>query len=157
MSTLKNKPINRHEYLKPLSREHHFGLLLTFKIREGIKRGVEFKRIKRYTDWFWENFMIAHFEFEEKYVFPILGEKHESVVRALSDHRKIKRLFNDSENIEKSISLLEEEVDHHIRFEERVLFNEVQEVAEKEELEGIIRAHNNINMKESYDDPFWEK
>lgn len=44
------KPIKRHTALKPLSREHHHGLLLSWKIREGLKRNIEIPRIKKYID-----------------------------------------------------------------------------------------------------------
>ncbi len=42
-----SKPIKRSVALKPLSREHHHGLLLSWKIREGFNRNVEIERIKR--------------------------------------------------------------------------------------------------------------
>ncbi|WP_241739476.1 hypothetical protein [Aestuariibaculum marinum] len=32
------KPLKRHKALQPLSREHHYGLLLTWKIRTGFKK-----------------------------------------------------------------------------------------------------------------------
>ena len=35
-------PIKRSEYLKPLSRDHHQGLLLCWKIRTGLKKGIVF-------------------------------------------------------------------------------------------------------------------
>ena len=44
-----NKPIRRNENLKWLSREHHFALLATWKINQGIKKGIDNDRIKKYT------------------------------------------------------------------------------------------------------------
>ena len=41
-------PIKRSEFLKPISREHHHGLLLCWKIRAGLKKGIEPERIKLY-------------------------------------------------------------------------------------------------------------
>ena len=35
--TGKKTPIKRHDALKHFSRDHHFGLLLVWKIREGVK------------------------------------------------------------------------------------------------------------------------
>jgi len=34
-------PIKRHNSLQPLSRDHHDGLLLKWKINKGISKGVE--------------------------------------------------------------------------------------------------------------------
>ncbi len=71
-----SQPIKRHPSLQSLSREHHYGLLLSWKIREGFKREVPPERIKKYTNWFWENHLAPHFQFEESYIFPILGNQH---------------------------------------------------------------------------------
>jgi len=42
-----SNPIKRNEALKPLSRDHHHGLLLCWKIRQGIKLNIEPERIKK--------------------------------------------------------------------------------------------------------------
>lgn len=41
-----SKSIKRTKALQPLSRDHHHGLLLCWKIRQGIKLNVEPERIK---------------------------------------------------------------------------------------------------------------
>src|SRR5690606_6698271 len=127
-------PIKRNEALKPLSRDHHHGLLLCWKIRQGVKLNVEPERIKKYLDWFWMSYLKPHFEIEEQYVFPVLGNENELVKKALAEHRRLKRLFENVDDLQKSISLIEEELEKHIRFEERVLFNEIQSVAKSEQL-----------------------
>ena len=66
MST--KKPIKRNEFLKAISREHHHGLLLSWKIRAGIKKEVEPFRIKKYLDWFYTEHLLPHFEIEEKHI-----------------------------------------------------------------------------------------
>ena len=111
-----------------VSRDHHHGLLLCWKIRTGFSKGVDLERIKRYTDWFFNTHLVPHFNLEEKYIFPILGEKHELVKRALTEHRRLIRLFTNTHSISKSLSLIEEELEQHIRFEERILFNEIQKI-----------------------------
>jgi hemerythrin-like domain-containing protein len=94
---------------------------------------------------------------EEDYIFPILDAGHPFIVRVLKEHRRLERLFHDQENIQNSLSLLEEDLEAHIRFEERVLFTEIQKVATKEELEEIKKIHFDSGSKEDYPDPFWEK
>ena len=147
-------PIKRHKSLQPVRREHHHGLLLSWKIREGFKRHVAVGRIKKYTDWFWEEHLNAHFEFEEKYLFPVLGKDHILIKRALREHRRLKRLFNATDNIERNLSLIEDELASHIRFEERELFQELQAVASTEILKDIEEAHSK-NIIEEWTDEFW--
>jgi len=150
----KPKPIKRIEELQPLSREHHFGLLLCWKIRTGIKKNIDFERIKKYIDWFWENHLIQHFETEEKYIFPILGNNHPFVKQAKLEHWQLKKLFKDITEPEKSIILIEKKLEKHIRFEERVLFNEIQKIAFSYELEIISKNHSS-EFKENWHDNFW--
>jgi hypothetical protein len=142
--------------LQPLSREHHHSLLLCWKIRTGLKKGVELNRIKRYADWFFDTCVIPHFEAEEKFIFPILGPDHQLVNKALSQHRRLSRLFVNSEEVEKSLSLIEEELEQHIRFEERVLFNEIQKAASTEQLELFNKHHAETKFQENTEDEFWK-
>ncbi|WP_339649461.1 hemerythrin domain-containing protein [uncultured Salegentibacter sp.] len=151
------KPIKRHEALKPLSREHHHGLLLCWKIRQGVKKEVEVARIKAYTEWFKIHYLDPHFEAEEEHIFPVLGNEHELVKRALKEHRRLKRLFSQDTEVEIALNNIEEELDSHIRFEERVLFNEIQEVASAEQLADIEKHHNGIQFSDDdWQDHFWE-
>jgi iron-sulfur cluster repair protein YtfE (RIC family) len=151
-----DKPIKRSEFLKPLSREHHHGLLFCWKIRAGIKKNVEVSRIKKYADWFYENYLIPHFEVEEKYVFPILGNENEFIKKAVSEHRSLKRLFESTTEFQKNIGLISEELIDHIRFEERILFGEIQKIATAEQLLSIEFNHSDEKFVDNLTDPFWE-
>jgi hypothetical protein len=148
--------MKRIEELKPFSREHHHSLLLSWKIRAGFSKGVEVERIKKYTDWFFPKYIESHFREEEAYIFPILGEENPMVKKALSQHRRLEKLFKDSKNPEKSLSLAEEELEKHIRFEERKLFMEIQEIATPEELEHIDKMHDKQKFQENTEDEFWK-
>ncbi len=149
------KPLKRHKSLQPLSRDHHQGLLLSWKIRSGFSKNIEAERIKTYTDWFFETHLTPHFELEEAHIFSLLDENNELVKRALTDHRRLKRLFTDKEDIEKSLHKIEEDLEQHIRFEERVLFPEIQKVATEKELEHIETIHNEEGFVDKTDDEFW--
>lgn len=156
-SVEKRKPIKRHESIVSFSREHHHSLLLSWKIRKGLSKGIDVKRIKKYTDWFFKVHIQPHFEGEEKYMFPVLGEEHEMVKKALTEHRRLTRLFNDTKNIERSLHHIEEELDRHVRFEERELFMLIQEVATPEELKKIEVFHEELEFKENTEDEFWKE
>ncbi|HLV52396.1 MAG TPA: hemerythrin domain-containing protein [Cryomorphaceae bacterium] len=154
--TKQGKPIKRHESLKPLSRQHHHGLLLSWKIRRGFAKDVDPKRIKRYADWFYVNHLIPHFHVEEKYLFPVLGDHHEMVKKAVSEHRRLGRLFADKTDIVKSLSLIEEELEKHIRFEERILFAEIQLMCTEEHYRKLEKVHEGDEFTDNLDDVFWE-
>lgn len=150
------KPIKREEYLKALSREHHHSLLLCWKIKTGFTKGVSITRMKLYIDWFFKNHLQPHFELEEKYIFPILGNENVLIKQAIEEHKIISRLFCDTSHIETSIKQIQEDLEKHVRFEERVLFDEIQKVASSENMEEIIKHHTNEKFIENTTDVFWE-
>lgn len=149
-------PIKRNEFLKSLSREHHHGLLLCWKIRTGLKKKIQPERIKEYTDWFLETHLKPHFEIEEKYIFSILGNEHELIKKALAEHRRLIRLFEATLELSKNLSLIEEELESHIRFEERILFNEVQINATTNQVELVKQYHSEDKFVDNLVDPFWK-
>lgn len=149
------KPIKRDKALQGLSRDHHHSLLLCWKIRTGFSKGVAPDRIKTYADWMFENHIQPHFELEEKYMFPVLPGDHPLVKRALSEHRRLTRLFTGTEDTTKALGLIEEELEQHIRFEERILFQEIQQKANAQELEQIDKAHAHEKFQDNESDPFW--
>lgn len=153
---MNHKPIKRDKALQPLSREHHHGLLFCWKIREGFKRSIQPERIKKYADWFWENHLAGHFETEERYIFPLLGNENELVKKALANHRRLKRLFEQDTEIIKTLSLIEEKLESHIRFEERILFNEVQKLATPQQFEDMEKLHIETTDCENWEDKFWK-
>ena len=148
-------PIKRHPSLIQVSREHHFGLLLSWKIREGLKRNVDPKRIKEYTDWFYNNYQKKHFKIEEKYMYPVLGNNHPLVIQALQEHRSMDALFQEEDHIEDALKALEKAMESHIRFEERVLFNTIQETASDVQLQ-LIEANHNEPFADNWIDEFWK-
>ena len=47
-------PIKRHPAIVSFSKDHHFGLLLVWKIRQGLSRQVDPERISNYTGYFFK-------------------------------------------------------------------------------------------------------
>ncbi|GAB2769397.1 hemerythrin domain-containing protein [Salinimicrobium soli] len=154
-----NHPLKRHEALKPLSKDHHHGLLLCWKIREGKKKEVAPERIKSYTDFFYRSQLIPHFKFEEEEIFVLLGEDHPLVKRAMTEHSRLHHLFGESDNIERALSEIEKELEDHIRFEERVLFNELQQEASLDQLENLKNKEEEVETPDpdAWEDKFWLK
>lgn len=152
---MQHKPQKRHKALQPLSREHHHGLLLAWKIRTGFSKNINPERIWKYALWFYNNHLIPHFEIEEQHIFTILGDEDDLVKKALSQHRHLHRLFADIYNKAISLGKIKEELDKHIRFEERVLFPKIQEKATVAELLEIEKIHHQDPFNDNLDDEFW--
>ncbi|MEC7264056.1 MAG: hemerythrin domain-containing protein [Bacteroidota bacterium] len=148
-------PIKRHKALQGVSREHHHGLLLCWKIRTGLSKKVAPERIKTYVDWFFMTHLIPHFELEETYIFPILGMGNPKIKKALREHRRLVRLFTSNVDLIRRLVQIEEELEQHIRYEERQLFNEIQKIASDAQLDLIEKYHNHEKFKDNTYDPFW--
>ena len=136
-------PIKRHPSLQSISRDHHEGLLISFKIEKGMSENVEASVMQKHIDWFFEKKLLPHFKIEEEFVFPVLGNEHELIRAALDQHAELVRLFGIADKNYDTLKLIGELLDAHIRFEERILFNEIQAVATPEQLQLIEASHIN--------------
>lgn len=151
----KNTPLKRHPALHHLSHGHHQGLLVCWKIRQGFKLKIDPVRIKNYCEWFWKNHLQQHFEEEEAFLFPILLPENPLVKQALSEHKKLRKLFGNWQDIEKTLGQIEEDLEKHIRFEERVLFQVIQERATQEQLDTISKHTKKEEFIDNTNDQFW--
>lgn len=147
-------PIKRNEFIQPISREHHHGLLLCWKIKEGLKKKIELTRIKKYADWFYQNHLIPHFKLEEKTIYTFLDNENDWIKNAIAHHRKLTSLF-ESEVSEDNLQQIVELLQKHIRFEERTLFNEIQKVATTAQLQSIADIHKEEKFEDNLTDAFW--
>ncbi len=152
-----NKPLKRHEALKPVSREHHHTLMLCWKIREGLKNKVELKRIGEYCKFFLNTQLVPHFNYEEHSLFPLLGDKHPLVAQAIKEHREIEELFAKEGYEKGTLNQIEKILTAHIRFEERELFTEIQAVTNEETLAALEQKekHQGTQGPEDWEDKFW--
>jgi iron-sulfur cluster repair protein YtfE (RIC family) len=112
--------------------------------------------MKVYSNWFFENHVLPHFKLEEEYLFPVLGQEHEMVKKSLAEHRRLERLFKDNKDISRSLSLIEEELELHVRYEKRELFNEIQKQASPEQLKIILEVHKDELFQDNTKDEFWK-
>lgn len=149
--------VQRAEELQSFSEEHHYGKMLCYKIRQGIFKGVSFDRIKKYSDWFYKTYLTPHFDAEEKYIYPILGMDDPMVKKMMSSRRRLDRLFlGNKKPPEIALSLGEEKLEQHIRFEERKLFKRIREVATQEQLEYLEKKYIEKDFVENEEDIFWD-
>ena len=153
------KPIRRSEHIMALSKDHHFSLLFCWKIRQGLKMDIAAERMINYVRFFWQQHMQAHFREEEEILFAPL--KDEMVQKAITDHRQIteqvEALLNVSATgIQKQLSLLTDEVERHVRFEERELFPYLEKILSAKQLEIIGKQlQKEPALKDDFEDEFW--
>ncbi len=152
------KPIKRITELAPLSREHHDGLLFAWKINRGIELGVDMQRIADYCQWFWKNHLEEHFEEEEVVFSKLLPADHPMLVKMMDDHSEIRSKIDGVKDSATTDALhrLAQVVSYHIRFEERQLFNYVQDMATSEQKEWIKGSvKDSVCNIPTWKDEFW--
>jgi len=159
---MEQKPLKRNKHILQLSKDHHFTLLFCWKIRQGLKMGVEVDRIQKYVRYFWEHDMQAHFREEEEILF--VPVRDAPVQKAIDDHKEIKGQVyavlqaTDGEEASKQLSILADKVDAHVRYEERVLFPHLEQTLTTEQLEGIgAQLKQEQASPDDYNDMFWIK
>ncbi|WP_026450248.1 hemerythrin domain-containing protein [Aequorivita capsosiphonis] len=153
---MKKQKKKSHLELTPLIEEHNEVILFCERIREGLRNKTEEERIKKYIDWFKVKYLDPHFEIETKYIFPILGNNNVRVKRALANHRRLNRLFDETTELNKVLNKIEEELSSYIGFEERVLYNEIRTIASPQQLEEIEKSHQELAFNDDeWKDQFW--
>ena len=151
-----HQPIKRAKELVQLSREHHHSLLLAWKIKMGLSKNIEINRIMKYVKWFYENHLLSHFEMEEKYIFTLLDESNEMRHRVLQEHQQIRQIIQKDLVSSADLSQLQNLLNNHIRFEERVLFNEIQRQGLLSKVEQIEKSTDEAKFCDNESDQFWK-
>lgn len=141
--------MKRHKSLIALSQDHHHGLLLSQLIKEGAP---EYKGLPKDTDGkvkyamnAWEHELSKHFKSEETVLFPFV-KGNDNVLdcilkEILLEHEQIKILFKSLTSVENKDIILNDighALEAHIRKEERILFQRIQEIIPDEELNKLV-------------------
>lgn len=156
----KDKPIKRHHAIVSFSKDHHFGLLLSWKIRSGCEKGVSSERISNYVLYFFDKDLVNHFKEEEELLFTLLPSSDTLKNKAAKQHRSIFKLVENirtNKNQASGLIQLADELEDHIRFEERELFNHIQQHVSDAELEKISSRipNNSRTIEDNWTDIFW--
>jgi iron-sulfur cluster repair protein YtfE (RIC family) len=133
--------------------------LFAWKIRQGLKHGVDAERIKAYVQQFWNENMSVHFKQEEQILFaPIPDDK---VQRAVREHQEIKTkieqvLAATTTEVAAKLNGLADAVDAHVRYEERDLFPHLEKSLSTQQLEEIGKTlEKEPILKDDFQDEFW--
>jgi len=155
-----SSPIKRHQALISFSKDHHFGLLLVWKIRRGLSMNIEPERMSKYAVFFFQNDLAHHFKLEEQTLFSKLPPDDLLGLQAYQEHENIgslvDRLQKDRSN-PGIVGEFAEALESHIRFEERVLFNHLQTTLSDEQLIKGLEEHgkHECNVDDKWSDHFW--
>lgn len=155
-----NKPLKRSPHLIQLSKEHHHTLLFCWKIRQGLKRKVDPKRIVPYVEYFWKTHLRSHFAGENLFFQKCTDPM---VTRAYKEHESIKVAVQQLEKVQvaelsQALGEIADLVDQHIRFEERILFPLLEQAIPASTLGQVAAALASIKdvpIVDLYADEFW--
>lgn len=148
--------MKRHEALVQLSRDHHFGLLLCWKLKEGLKKDISVERMSKYIVLFYEQNLKPHFAEEEETIFLILGNSHPLIEEAISQHRELEKMISDGFETPEQIQTFRDLLELHIRTEERQIFPEIEKTATEEELQNLLKQNYPELKEPEYEDLFWK-
>lgn len=155
---MNNNPIKRDKSLVVLSKEHHYGLLASWKIRRGFELETDPQRIIAFVVNFWETHLSAHFIAEEEVLFNTI--KHALLEEALQQHSKLRMLVQliSEEGTLKQLANFADLLEHHIRFEERQVFKMLQQELSEEKLAEVGKKLEELHShaaEDNYKDDFW--
>lgn len=157
--------MKRSEYLKPLSWEHHDGLVSVFRLREGLKKQAELKHLLEYVLYIWEQDLSAHFEREEiALIGPALraSESQRLLEQFQSDHEEIRGLVTQLQqkdgDLYTMITQFTDQLEKHIRFEEREFFPFIEKFSDYTVLAkiGLYIKENHQPGCKTWKPEFWK-
>jgi hemerythrin-like domain-containing protein len=155
------KPIKRSPQLAPLSREHHDGLLFAWKIKQGIDNKAPLDIMVKYTLWYWRHHIKPHFFQEEKILLPYMPANHPMAVKLQEDHDHIRELILDLDDAadKRSLVILSDLLNAHIRFEERELFGYLEGLLTPEQLDTVFAQleKHPVHCEQEWKEEFWVK
>ena len=150
--------MKRGEELKPLSWDHHHGLVLAFRLKRGMNKGAPDSIMAEYVQYAWENSLQPHFNKEEKYLIAALEKYSNStdlLIRQLRrDHSFFRKLLLKIKlkdiNLRSLLQEFAEALEKHIRFEERDFFPAIENIVPVKQLQIIGRLlhelHQTVDM-----------
>jgi hemerythrin-like domain-containing protein len=121
----------RHKSLIPLSHDHHLGLVAAQRLKRGDPAYRDMSIAASIAE-LWSTELEEHFEQEERWLFPleVSDEARSMVARAIGEHARMRELVARAargEALEETARELGAILEKHIRFEERELFERLQE------------------------------
>jgi len=145
MSRFKKPPLERHEALAPLSRDHYSGLVLAqHLIKAAAADAVERRKaVAEFVDG-WDREIAEHFDDEQRLLQGVMGEVDRK--RLVDEHERLRRLAEQARVLRKQtdpdvqvVREIGQTLEAHIRWEERELFTRLQSELNAEQLASLQR------------------
>jgi hemerythrin len=138
--------VKRHESLRPLSRDHHHGLVEARALRWALSgRAGTLRGVRASVLAMWTRLLAAHFDDEERWILALIPDPVDAQ-RLRAEHDEMRRLFralaHTSEPSEPDRGLLGQIatlLDDHIRWEEAHLFPAIEATASAAALSTLGR------------------
>jgi hemerythrin-like domain-containing protein len=121
----------------------------------GLKKNVDIDRMKSYIDFMWKYHLHKHFSDEEIFLFPILNNDDRLITRAIEDHINITSLFKDDRCSNQTLASIAHKLEEHIRYEERILFNTIQDHLSDQQIKALL-SHDRDIACGLWEDKFWK-
>ncbi|MCY7421748.1 MAG: hemerythrin domain-containing protein [Chitinophagaceae bacterium] len=160
---IKPSPIKRDKSLVSLSKDHHGGLLLIWKIRQGLRLNVATARMATYITTVFDKELEPHFVDEEQLLFNKLPVNDALRITAEGHHAALRHMmatFRSTIAGEASVANFAALLEEHIRFEERTLFPHIEKMFVRQDLDQIgeqLEKHHAGKVCVVWDDEFWIK
>ena len=156
--------MKRNENLQTLSWEHHDGLVVSFRLQQGLKKNVKVDEMVQYILHVWTSMLEYHFWQEEKTII-LNSEKSEEgkkfVKKMMDEHLQFRQLISQIKSDNTNIQYIEEFallLNQHIRFEERHLFPLFEQEVDPKKLQEVgkfLKEHHNPSC-EVWSNQFWK-
>lgn len=158
--------MKRHPDLREFSDDHHQGLVNALRLkRTAAGEGVTPIEAARAFLKFWQEDTSIHFRKEEEVLLPVMARhggdlEQDSVIQMLLQHARIRGLVMQiSEELDlgdiqrETLQALGEQLETHIRLEERVLFPAIEESLSEEAL-GEVSSRLEVLHAEKSSEPW---
>jgi hemerythrin-like domain-containing protein len=142
--------VKRAAELRSLSEDHHHGLVNARRLRQAASvEGTIREEVVRTFLEFWQKDTSVHFRREEEVLLPVLARHggdlaQEPVVKMLNQHARIRGLVmelsdqaTDGSVRPETLQGIGEQLEEHIRLEEREVFPMIEDVLPKEGLKEL--------------------
>jgi len=141
-------PLKRRPELQALSEDHHNALVIALRCRRVAQGQLDVERAEfRASVLEFVRLQIEpHFEVEETYLLPALRDLGEAEMadRILDEHARLRALVSERLAADAGLLAFGRLLDDHIRYEERVVFEQVQDRLGADALAEIGRRSREI-------------
>jgi len=152
--------VHRDGTMASLGKDHHYDLMFCWRIKQGIKKRVDTRRLFQYVQYFWFHHLREHLSEEENLLFGRVQD--DFCKRGYQEHNQIRRqirkiFYHESQQPIAYLKLVDL-LTAHIHFEEDVLFPHLENILPARFLAEVshpIAALHEQSVQDDYADVFW--